>query len=104
MTRNKDKRMPAGISDSAPFDTARHSVPPPAPAPDIPHPLAELPPEVLGGSPVRGNRTPNNFAEDVGTKAGDVTVPRVIKRESGAAKKSAAKPRRPAKSRMEFTR
>jgi hypothetical protein len=91
--RNKDtKRMPGEPSVSAAFGTARHALPPPIPATDVPHPLADLPPEVVGSGRIRDkNRTGESFAQDVGTKAGGVSVPHVTKRQSGAAKKSAAR-------------
>lgn len=92
--RNKDtKRMPGEPSVSAAFGTARHALPPPIPAPDIPHPLAELPPEVVGSSSriKHNNRAGESFAQDVGTKADGVSVPHVIKRQSGPAKKSAVR-------------
>jgi hypothetical protein len=92
--RNKDATpMPGGTSGSTPFDTARRPVPPPVSASDIPHPLGNLPPEVVGRSrPGHNNPSVENFAEDDGTRLGVVSVPQVIKRQSGAAKKRA--PRR----------
>jgi hypothetical protein len=91
--RNKDATpVPGGTSGSTPFDTARQPLPPPVPAPDIPHPLGKLPPEVVGRSrPGHNNRSVENFAEDDGTKLGVVSVPQVIKRQSGAPKKSVAR-------------
>jgi hypothetical protein len=46
MNRTNDTKEVGGASRSALVKRAGHSVPPPAPAPDIPHPLDELPPEV----------------------------------------------------------
>lgn len=94
MNRNKDtKRRVGGTSGSALVDTTRQSIPPPAPAPDIPHPLGELPPEAVEGRISHKNRTAEDFSKDlqVGMKVDVVSAPRVIKRQSGAAKKSATK-------------
>jgi hypothetical protein len=104
--RSEDtKRMVRGTAGSTPFDTARHSVPPPIPAPDIPHPLGELPPEVVGSArPRQNNRSLENFAHDDGMEPGVVNVPQVIKSQSGAAKKSAARRSRLPKSPAEFIR
>src|ERR1700730_16300014 len=70
--RNKDAApMPGGTSGSTPFNMARRPVPPPVPVPDIPHPLGELPPEVVGSArPRQNNRSLENFAHDDGTEPG----------------------------------
>lgn len=81
--------MLRGASNSALADTARQASLPPAPAPHVPHPLAELPPEAKEGIPHKDQDENFGNGRHVATKPGPAGAPRAIKPQSGEAKKAA---------------